>query len=94
MRTAAIFALMFVSLAATPYRVESQGLGGLIKKKAAEAAKGKDAKPAPAKTAAKDDGPTVRSAAGRTGARSHWASSSPRCLETVQKLFTLLEASC
>lgn len=38
MRTPAIFALLCVAATTTPHRVESHGLGGLIKKKAAEAA--------------------------------------------------------
>ncbi len=57
MRTSAAFALMFVGLITTPDRIESQGLGGLIKRKAAEAARGKDAKSDQGKTVAKDDGP-------------------------------------
>ena len=57
MRTPAVLALMFVALTTTPHRVGSQGLGGLIKKKAAEAARGKDAKSDQGKTVAKDDGP-------------------------------------
>lgn len=49
--------LLVTLLASTPDRVESQGLGGLIKKKAADAAKGKDSKKDQAKNDKKDDGP-------------------------------------
>lgn len=50
-RTMLVLAALFATLS-TP-RADAQGIGGLIKKKAAEAAKGKDAK----KEVAKDDGP-------------------------------------
>jgi hypothetical protein len=61
MRTPAVFALLFVAVITTPHRIESQGLGGLIKKKAVEAAKGKDAKSDQGKTVAKDQGGPIRS---------------------------------
>jgi hypothetical protein len=57
MRTPVIIGLLFVSLIVPPDRLESQGLGGLIKKKASEVAKGKDGKTDQAKAAAKDEGP-------------------------------------
>ena len=56
-RTSLAFAVL---LACVPVsQVESQGIGGLIKKKAVEAAKGKDAKKDVAKNDSKDDPPTT-----------------------------------
>jgi hypothetical protein len=59
MRTVRATTLVLAALIALlPGRlVEAQGIGGLIKKKAAEAAKGKDGKSDQGKTVAKDDGP-------------------------------------
>lgn len=58
MRSPAVAGLLLVTLAAvSPARsVESQGVGGLIKKKAAEAVKGKDANKEPPKDDKKDEG--------------------------------------
>lgn len=54
-----LVAAFLLALAALPAatRLEGQGLGGLIKKKAAEAAKGKDNKADQGRTLAKDEGP-------------------------------------
>ena len=59
MRAPAVAGLLLASfIAFVPFeRVDSQGIGGLIKKKAVEAAKGKDAKNDQGKTVAKDEGP-------------------------------------
>ena len=58
MRRCAVGGVLLVTVIAfIPGRVESQGLGGLIKKKATEAVKGKDGKSEQGKTAEKDDGP-------------------------------------
>jgi len=58
MRKTTLAALLLVSLVAlVPGRVQSQGLGGLIKKKAIEAVKGNDPKKDDAQTVAKDNGP-------------------------------------
>src|SRR5688500_6003015 len=61
MRTTRLLVPVLLTLALLPStnRVEGQGIGGLVKKKAAEAVKGKDSKNDKAKTDAKDDGPTT-----------------------------------
>jgi hypothetical protein len=59
MRTLTGTSLVIAALLALApaHQLESQGIGGLIKKKAVEAAKGKDAKKDAGKEIAKDDGP-------------------------------------
>jgi hypothetical protein len=58
MRKPAVVGLLFLTAAVLmPGRVESQRIGGMIKKKAADAAKGKDSKKDQGKTEKKDEGP-------------------------------------
>jgi hypothetical protein len=57
MRKPTVAALLLVALVVVPDRVQSQGLGGLIKKKAIEAVKGKEPKKDEGQTVAKDNGP-------------------------------------
>lgn len=85
MRTPALAGLLLASFVAlVPLdRVDSQGIGGLIKKKAVEAAKGKDAKTDQGKTVAKDEGPITSQFAKECG---------PVTPEAIDKFFRGLQA--